>query len=81
MIAKDIVIEFRLADGNFDRLIALAAELVRLNVDAIVTAGPSVTGPVRQATAIIPIVMTNDNDPSRADSLRAWHGRAGTSPD
>jgi putative ABC transport system substrate-binding protein len=60
---KNIVVEFRYADGKFDRLPALAAELVRLKVDAIVTAGPSVTLPVKEATASIPIVMTNDSDP------------------
>jgi putative ABC transport system substrate-binding protein len=60
---KSIVVEFRYADGKFDRLPALAAELVRLKVDAIVTAGPSVTLPVKEATAVIPIVMTNDSDP------------------
>jgi putative tryptophan/tyrosine transport system substrate-binding protein len=60
---KNVVIEFRYAEGNFDHLPAFAAELVRLNVDVIVTAGPSVTGPARQATANIPIVMTNDSDP------------------
>lgn len=59
----NLIIEFRYADGKFDRLPALAAELVRLNVDAIVTAGPSVTGPTKKATAVIPIVMTNDSDP------------------
>jgi len=59
----NLIIEFRYADGKFDRLPALAADLVRLNVDAIVTAGPSVTGPTKKATAAIPIVMTNDSDP------------------
>jgi putative ABC transport system substrate-binding protein len=60
---KSIVVEFRYAEGKFDRLPALAAELVRLKVDVIVTAGPSVTLPVKEATAAIPIVMTNDSDP------------------
>src|SRR4030095_9132400 len=60
---KNIVIEWRYADGKFDRLPGLAAELVRLQVDAIVTAGPSVTGPAKEATAVIPIIMTNDSDP------------------
>ncbi len=60
---KNLILEFRYAEGKFDRLPALAAELVRLNVDAIVTAGPSVTGPAKKATAAIPIVMTNDSDP------------------
>jgi ABC-type uncharacterized transport system substrate-binding protein len=60
---KNLVIEFRYAEGKFDNLPRLAAELVRLNVDVIVTAGPSVTRPAKEATATIPIVMTNDSDP------------------
>jgi putative tryptophan/tyrosine transport system substrate-binding protein len=60
---KNLVIDFRYADGKFDRLPALVAELVRLKVDVIVTAGPSVTGPAKDATTTIPIVMTNDSDP------------------
>jgi len=60
---KNIVIEFRYADGKFDLLPVLATELVRLNVDVIVSAGPSVTRPAKTATASIPIVMTNDSDP------------------
>ena len=60
---KNIVIEFHYADGHFDRLPGLVANLVRLKVDVIVTAGPSVTGPAKQATSTIPIVMTNDSDP------------------
>ena len=60
---KTIVIEWRSAEGQFDRLPSLAAELVRLKVDVIVTAGPSATRPVKAATVTIPIVITNDNDP------------------
>jgi ABC-type uncharacterized transport system substrate-binding protein len=60
---QNIVIEFRYAEGKFDRLAVLAAELVQLNVDVIVSAGPSVTRPAKEATASIPIVMTNDSDP------------------
>jgi putative ABC transport system substrate-binding protein len=60
---KNIVLEFRYAEGKFDRLPALTAELVRLKVDAIVSAGPSVTRPAKAATTAIPIVMTNDSDP------------------
>ena len=41
----------------------LAADLVRLKVDVIVTAGAASTRPAKQATATIPIVMTSDNDP------------------
>jgi len=60
---KNIVIEWRGADGNPDRLPALAAELVRLKVEVIVSGGPTVTRPVKEASTTIPIVMTFDNDP------------------
>src|SRR5262245_20317025 len=60
---KNIVIEQRFADGKRDRLPALAAELVRLKVDVIVTAGGNATRAAKEATSTIPIVMTNDNDP------------------
>ena len=60
---KNIIVEYRFAQGKFDRLPALAAELVGLQVEAIVTGGASVTRRVKQATNTIPIVMTNDNDP------------------
>src|SRR5947208_9696972 len=60
---KTIVIESRYADGKLERLPALAAELVRLKVDIIVTAGPAVTRPAKEATSTIPIVMSFDNDP------------------
>ncbi len=60
---KNIVIERRHAEGKLDRLPALAAELVRLNVDIIVTSGPTATHPAKGATSTIPIVMTFDDDP------------------
>jgi putative tryptophan/tyrosine transport system substrate-binding protein len=60
---KNIVIEPRYADGKFDQLPALAAELVRLKVDVIVTSGPTATRPAKGATSTIPIVMTFDDDP------------------
>ena len=60
---KNIVIEYRHADGKLDRLRELAAELVRLKVDVIVTAGPSATRSVKAATVTIPIVMAFDYDP------------------
>src|SRR5262245_21464711 len=60
---KNIVIEWRSAEGKLDRLPALAAELVRLKVDVIVTAGPADTRAAKEATSTIPIVMTFDNDP------------------
>ena len=60
---KNIVIEWRHADGKSDRLPALAAELVNLKVDVIVTSGPTATRPAKEATSSIPIVMTFDDDP------------------
>jgi putative ABC transport system substrate-binding protein len=51
------VIEWRSAEGKLERLPALAAELVRLKVDVIVTAAPSSTRAAKEATATIPIVM------------------------
>src|SRR5688500_11524555 len=63
MEGKNIIIEWRSGEGKRDRLTALAAELVRLKVDLIVTAGPLVTRAAKQATSTIPIVMAQDPDP------------------
>jgi putative tryptophan/tyrosine transport system substrate-binding protein len=60
---KNILIEYQYADGKLDRLPALAAELVRLNVDIIVSGGPAATRPAREATSTIPIIMAQDGDP------------------
>jgi len=60
---KNIVIEWRHAEEKIDRLPALAAELVRLKVDIIVTSGPTATRAVKEATSTIPIVMAQDPDP------------------
>jgi len=63
MEGKNIVVEYRYADGKLGRLPALAAELVRLKVNIIVTSGSAATGAAKEATTTIPIVMTNDADP------------------
>jgi len=60
---ENLVIESRYAEGKQDRVPALAAELVRLKVDVIVTGGATATRAAKEATVTIPIVMTNDNDP------------------
>jgi putative tryptophan/tyrosine transport system substrate-binding protein len=60
---QNIVIEWRYAEGKSIRLPALAAELVRLKVGVIVTSASVETRAAEEATSIIPIVMTNDNDP------------------
>jgi putative ABC transport system substrate-binding protein len=60
---KNIVIESRYAEGRLERLPSLAAELVRLKVDVIVTAGPPATRAASEATVTNPIVMAQDSDP------------------
>ena len=60
---KNIVIEWRSAEGKLDRLPALATELVRLKVDVIVTTGATNTRAAKEATTTIPIVMAQDPDP------------------
>jgi putative ABC transport system substrate-binding protein len=60
---KNIVLEYRHADGKLDRLSAAATELVRLKVDVIVTSGATMTRAAKEATSTIPIVMAQDPDP------------------
>ena len=60
---KNIVIEWRSSEEKLNPLPALAAELARLKVDIIVTAGPIPTRAAKEATNTIPIVMTQDSDP------------------
>jgi putative tryptophan/tyrosine transport system substrate-binding protein len=59
---KNIAIEYRYTEGELDRLPDLAAELVRLNVDGIVTATISSVRAVKKATATIPIVFASVGD-------------------
>jgi putative ABC transport system substrate-binding protein len=60
---KNIVLEYRSADGKFDRLPNLARDLVSHKVDVLVTGGPTATRPAKQTTETIPIVMAQDTDP------------------
>ena len=60
---KNILIEYRYAEGKLDRLPAFAAELVRLKVDVLVAGGPPSAGAAKTATSTIPIVMTQVGDP------------------
>ena len=59
----NVIIEFRWAEGNYARLSELVAELIRLNVDVIVTHGTPGTLAAKQATATIPIVIASIGDP------------------
>jgi hypothetical protein len=62
---QNIVIEQRYADGAFDRLGELAAELVRLNLDVIVVDGSVTAKAVKTATSAVPVVFSLASDPSR----------------
>jgi putative ABC transport system substrate-binding protein len=60
---KTLAIEWRFADGKFDRLPLLAGELVKAQVDVIITTGTPATSAARRATATIPIVASSLGDP------------------
>src|SRR5207342_2553218 len=60
---KNIVIEWRYAEGKFDRLPELAAELVQLKVDVIVTEVTQASLAAKGATKTIPIVIQGVSDP------------------
>ncbi len=62
VVGKNLILERRNAEGKFDRLPALAAELVRLRMDIICASGPAIQA-VRDATGTIPIIMTFGIDP------------------
>src|SRR5712691_6643620 len=64
-VGENVVIEYRFANGEMERLSALAADLVRLGVDVIVTGFNPNTVEAMKATTTIPIVMTAGLDPVR----------------
>ena len=60
---RNILIEYRWANGRFDRLPVLAAELVQLRVDVIVAANTPAAIAAKNATSAIPIVLVTSGDP------------------
>jgi putative tryptophan/tyrosine transport system substrate-binding protein len=77
---RDVIIEWRDAEGYNDRLPALAADLVRLGVDVIVASGPEARNAAIKATATIPIVAMGASDPVAEAGPRAWPARVPISP-
>ena len=73
---RSIIVEYRWADGKAERLPALAAELVRLKVDVIVTSGTPGGLAAKNATSTIPIVMASGGD-FVSDGLVASFARPG----
>jgi len=68
---RDVVFEYRWAEGKPERVPALAAELVRLKVDLIVASGLSAAEAARAASATIPIVFANVGDPVGSGLVRS----------
>ena len=60
---RNLIVDYRSADGHAERFPALAAELVRLKVDLIVTRGTPAAHAVKAATQTIPVVMATMGDP------------------
>jgi putative ABC transport system substrate-binding protein len=60
---RNLAIEFRWAEGHYDRLPALVANLLATKVDVIVTAGTPAALAVKQATSTVPLVMVAVGDP------------------
>jgi putative tryptophan/tyrosine transport system substrate-binding protein len=68
---KNLVIEWRFADGNLERLPGLAADLVQLKVDVIVVQSSPAISAAQKATTTIPIVMTSSGDPVRSGFVKS----------
>ena len=70
---RNIVSEYRQAEGQLERFPSLAAELVRLKVDLIVAVSSLGVQAAKQATSQIPIVMIYAADPVGGNLVPAWH--------
>ena len=77
---RNLTIEFRFADGNYDRLPALAADLVRRQVEVLMTSGGTNVARVAQAaTTTIPIIFATANDPVQDGIVNSINRPSGNS--
>ncbi len=74
------MIEYRWAEGKYERFPTLIAELIALKVDVIVTAGTPATLAVKKATTSVPLVMVAVGDPVGTGIVASSGGPVGTSP-
>jgi putative ABC transport system substrate-binding protein len=75
---RDLVIEYRWAEGQYERFPALIAELIALKVDVIVTAGTPAALAVRRASTTIPLVMVAVGDPVGSGLVKSLAHPGGT---
>ena len=79
VVGKNLVIEWRSAEGDASRLPELAAELVRLKLDILVTAGTPASRAAQKATTTIPIVMISVADPVGSNLIKSFARPGGNS--
>jgi putative ABC transport system substrate-binding protein len=80
VVGRNVGLDSRWAATNVELKRKYAAELVRLAPDVIVATGDSNTGPLQEATRMVPIVFAWSRTRSAPASLRIWPGLAATQP-